>query len=100
MFSLCSSRGMTAEKGRGATVNGDSRRFNLPERTADGDWLDNLANIDGAPPRRRTEVTVERPRTIISRKNSPDIPFTQSITAYRACEQDITYFFSRPTPPT
>src|SRR3546814_4504275 len=69
---LCSSRGMTAEKGRGATVNGDSRRFNLPERTADGDWLDNLANIDGAPPRRRTEVTVERPRTIISRNNSPE----------------------------
>src|SRR3546814_14609522 len=97
MFSLWSSRGMTAEKGRGATVNGDSRRFNLPERTADGDWLDNLANIDGAPPRRRTEVTVERPRTIISRNNSPDIAFSQSINAYRGCEHGCIYCFARPT---
>ncbi|BAI96572.1 MULTISPECIES: PA0069 family radical SAM protein [Sphingobium] len=88
---------MTAEKGRGATVNGDSRRFNLPERTADGDWLDNLANIDGAPPRRRTEVTVERPRTIISRNNSPDIAFSQSINAYRGCEHGCIYCFARPT---
>ncbi|MCH3156225.1 hypothetical protein K3X33_14715, partial [Listeria monocytogenes] len=60
---------------RGATLNAESRRFNLPEREADGDWLDDREGLDGAPPRLRTTVTVERPRTIISRNSSPDIPF-------------------------
>jgi len=88
---------MAAEKGRGATLNGESRRFNMPERIADGDWLDALLEIDGAPPRRRTEVTVEQPRTIISRNSSPDIAFSQSINAYRGCEHGCIYCFARPT---
>ncbi|WP_037451329.1 PA0069 family radical SAM protein [Sphingobium chlorophenolicum] len=88
---------MAAEKGRGATLNGESRRFNLPERIADGDWLDALADVDGVAPRRRTEVAVERPRTIISRNNSPDIAFSQSINAYRGCEHGCIYCFARPT---
>lgn len=88
---------MVAEKGRGATLNGESRRFNLPEREADGDWLDTLSSIDGPVPRRRTQVTVERPRTIISRNRSPDIAFSQSINAYRGCEHGCLYCFARPT---
>lgn len=77
---------MAAEKGRGATLNGESRRFNLAEHIVDGDWLDALDLVDGPKPRRRTEVTVERPRTIITRNRSPDLAFTQSINAYRGCE--------------
>lgn len=50
---------MAIEKGRGATLNGESRRFNLPERLADGDWLDALEQGKDPVPRRRTEVTVE-----------------------------------------
>lgn len=88
---------MATEKGRGATLNGESRRFNMPERIADGDWLDALPEIDGAPPRRRTEVTVEQPRRIISRNSSPDIAFSQSINAYRGCEHGCIYCFARPT---
>lgn len=88
---------MATEKGRGATANGESRRFNMPERKEDGDWLDALTEIDGAPPRRRTEVTIERARTIISRNNSPDIAFSQSINAYRGCEHGCIYCFARPT---
>lgn len=78
---------MVAEKGRGATLNAESRRFNLPERQADGDWLDAVEVLDGPVPRRRTEVTVEHPRTILTRNASPDIGFDQSINAYRGCEQ-------------
>lgn len=88
---------MQPEKGRGATHNGESRRFNLPERTADGDWLDEKTRIDGDPARRRTIVTVERPRTIISRNHSPDLAFDQSINAYRGCEHGCIYCFARPT---
>lgn len=88
---------MAIEKGRGATLNRESQRFNLPEHAADGDWLDSLQAIDGPPSRIRTEVTVERPRTIISRNKSPDIAFSQSINAYRGCEHGCIYCFARPT---
>lgn len=82
---------------RGAALNATSRRFNLPERTADGDWLDAQADIDGAPPPLRTSVTVEKPRSIINRNASPDIPFDRSINAYRGCEHGCIYCFARPT---
>ena len=82
---------------RGATVNTESRRFNLPQTEADGDWLDARGDIDGAPPPLRTSVTVEQPRTIISRNASPDIGFDRSINPYRGCEHGCIYCFARPT---
>ena len=88
---------MVAEKGRGATLNVVSHRFNMAEQVADGDWLDAVEAIDGPAPRRRTQVTVEHPRTIISRNTSPDLSFTQSINAYRGCEHGCIYCFARPT---
>ena len=50
----------------------------------------------GAPPL-RTTVTVEQPRTIISRNHSPDVPFDRSINPYRGCEHGCIYCFARPT---
>ena len=88
---------MAIEKGRGATLKGDSRRFNLPQREADGDWLDAIGDIDGPLTRTRTQVTVEHPRTILTRNQSPDIGFSQSINAYRGCEHGCIYCFARPS---
>ncbi|WP_088182235.1 PA0069 family radical SAM protein [Sphingobium sp. Z007] len=88
---------MAIEKGRGATLNGDSHRFNLPQREADGDWLDAIEHLDGPIPRRRTQVTIEHPRTILTRNASPDIGFSQSINAYRGCEHGCIYCFARPS---
>ncbi len=82
---------------RGATLNGVSNRFNLPQTEADGDWLDAQGVIDGAPPPLRTTVTVEHPRTIITRNTSPDIAFDRSINPYRGCEHGCIYCFARPT---
>jgi len=82
---------------RGATRNDESRRFNLPQTEADGDWLDDRGLIDGAPPPLRTTVTIERPRTIITRNASPDLPFDRSINPYRGCEHGCIYCFARPT---
>jgi DNA repair photolyase len=82
---------------RGATLNHESGRFNLPTREADGDWLDTREDLDGALPRLRTTVTIETPRTIISRNQSPDIPFDRSINPYRGCEHGCIYCFARPT---
>ena len=82
---------------RGATLNCESRRFGLPATEVDGDWLDARLDVDGAPPPLRTTVTVESPRTIISRNQSPDIPFDRSINPYRGCEHGCIYCFARPT---
>ena len=84
-------------KGRGATGNAASARFNDAARVADGDWLDDRDGIDGDAQPLRTTVTVERPRTIITRNSSPDIPFDRSINAYRGCEHGCIYCFARPT---
>ncbi|WP_010217542.1 PA0069 family radical SAM protein [Sphingomonas sp. PAMC 26621] len=82
---------------RGATINSQSSRFALPERAADGDWLDQCESIDGAPPPLRTTVTVERARSIITRNQSPDIGFDRSINPYRGCEHGCIYCFARPS---
>lgn len=87
----------TDRPARGATLNRASSRFNLPDRSEDGDWLDDREVLDGRPPRLRTTVTVERPRTIISRNASPDIGFDRSINPYRGCEHGCIYCFARPT---
>ena len=82
---------------RGATLNTESRRFNLPETQADGGWLDQRATLDETPAPVRTTVTIEQPRTIISRNQSPDVPFDRSINPYRGCEHGCIYCFARPT---
>jgi DNA repair photolyase len=45
----------------------------------------------------KTEVQVERPKKIITRNQSPDIPFDRSINPYRGCEHGCSYCFARPT---
>lgn len=87
----------TPRPARGATHNRESSRFALPMREADGDWLDARDDIDGAAPPLRTTVTVEHPRTILSRNQSPDIPFDRSVNPYRGCEHGCIYCFARPT---
>jgi DNA repair photolyase len=83
-------------KGRGATRNATPTRFNLRERLSEGDWLDQVEALDGVP-KRRTTVTVEHPRTILTRNASPDVGFDRSVNAYRGCEHGCIYCFARPT---
>jgi DNA repair photolyase len=83
-------------KARGATRNATPTRFNLKERVAEGDWLDSVENLDGIAPR-RTTVTIERPKSILTRNSSPDLGFDRSINPYRGCEHGCIYCFARPT---
>jgi DNA repair photolyase len=83
-------------KSRGATRNSTPTRFNLTERVVEGDWLDSVESLDGIVPR-RTTVTVEKPKSILTRNSSPDIGFDRSVNPYRGCEHGCFYCFARPT---
>src|SRR4028119_1350740 len=85
-----------SNRGRGATRNATPTRFNLKERSVEGDWLDTVEALDGVP-KRRTTVTIEHPKTILTRNSSPDVGFDRSINAYRGCEHGCIYCFARPT---
>ena len=86
-----------AVAGRGAPSSAVPTRFGLVSRETDGDWRDHMRTLDGPPVKLRTTVTEERPKTIISFNQSPDIPFDRSINAYRGCEHGCVYCFARPT---
>ncbi|MBV7392793.1 PA0069 family radical SAM protein [Mameliella sediminis] len=45
----------------------------------------------------RTEVSEERPRSIINYVRSPDLPFDRTLNPYRGCEHGCIYCFARPT---
>jgi len=79
-------------KGRGASAN-PSGRYEAVQREAFDDGWD----LDEEPAPLATEVIVERPRTIITRNDSPDIGFDRSINPYRGCEHGCSYCFARPT---
>ncbi len=83
-------------KARGATRNATPTRFNLKERLVEGDWLDSVEQLDGIVPR-RTTVTIEKAKSILTRNSSPDIGFDRSINPYRGCEHGCIYCFARPT---
>ena len=96
MVTYCVAMPVESIKGRGATRNPTPTRFNLQQRHAEGDWLDSVEALDSVP-KRRTTVTIERPRSILTRNRSPDINFDRSVNAYRGCEHGCIYCFARPT---
>lgn len=83
--------------GRGAQSGNVPDRFGLAGREADGDWRDYMEILDGPPVKLRTTVTEERPKTILTFNQSPDIGFDRSVNAYRGCEHGCIYCFARPT---
>jgi DNA repair photolyase len=82
-------------KGRGAALNIEGR-FEAVVREAVDDGWDTPIDEDRARP--KTIVTAERAKSIISRNDSPDIPFTYSINPYRGCEHGCVYCLAGDTP--
>jgi DNA repair photolyase len=83
-----------AHKGRGATLNIEGRFESLRREAFDDGW--EPGELD-EPTRPRTTVTAERAKTIITRNDSPDVPFTWSINPYRGCEHGCIYCYARPS---
>jgi len=83
-------------RGRGAALNPKGRFEKLAvEAVPEGA---ESADDDTRPPGRRpTQVQAEKPRHIISRNDSPDIPYDFSINPYRGCEHGCIYCYARPS---
>ena len=81
-----------ATKGRGATLNPEGRFETVAYETFDDGWQGE-AEVE----RLETVVTEEQVRSIISRNDSPDVPFSQSVNPYRGCEHGCVYCYARPS---
>ena len=84
---------METQRQRGA-LSQMQGRFETVERAA---FDDGWAREDEPLAPLQTTVTVERARSIISKNDSPDIPFDQSINPYRGCEAGCAYCYARPS---
>lgn len=85
---------MSRIKGRGTASNPEGRFEPVRREAVDDGWF---PPEDAGSPRRATTVSEERARSIVSRNDSPDIPFDQSINPYRGCEHGCVYCYARPS---
>jgi DNA repair photolyase len=79
--------------GRGALSNPPGR-FDLQKLEAvDDGWY-----LEESPDSIATTLEPDRARTVISRNDSPDIPFESSVNPYRGCAHGCPYCMSGDTP--
>jgi len=83
----------TVRTGRGAVSNPAGRFESTRAEAVDDGW----GSLDEELPPLATIVQPEPSRSIISRNNSPDISFDQSINPYRGCEHGCVYCYARPS---
>lgn len=76
--------------GQGALTN-RSGRFEPFVRLAESQQPDETRAT------RQIETVLENVRSIITRNQSPDLPFDRSINPYRGCEHGCIYCYARPT---
>jgi DNA repair photolyase len=87
---------LRTQKGRGAVSNLPGRyETQITEAVDDGWWQDD--DEFGQLQASKTFVTPEYAKTILSRNQSPDLPFSVSLNPYRGCEHGCIYCFARPT---
>lgn len=81
-------------RGRGTALRPDGR-YLLHQRSpcADEDFAPDAAADHGV----ETRLFVDQARSVITRNQSPDIPFDRSINPYRGCEHGCAYCFARPS---
>jgi DNA repair photolyase len=61
------------------------------------DHLECILDPDEPQPLPRTQFIEDATQSILTRNDSPDVPFTFSVNPYRGCEHGCAYCFARPT---
>ncbi len=85
----------TSARGRGTPLNPKNRFEEIaivsdPEYAQHADW-------DASERRVPTRWFEDRTKSVLSRNDSPDIPFTYSVNPYRGCEHGCVYCYARPS---
>ncbi len=81
------------DRTRGTQTNRTGRFESLAVEAVDDGW----GIADEELPPVQTTVLPEPARTVITKNNSPDIPFDLSINPYRGCEHGCIYCYARPS---
>jgi DNA repair photolyase len=82
-----------ARKGRGAVSNA-AGRFEPERRVAiDDGW----GSAEQTAQTLEMVYTRDSAKTVITRNDSPDVPFERSLNPYRGCEHGCVYCFARPS---
>jgi DNA repair photolyase len=77
-------------KGRGTPANVAHRFASDTREAVDDGWAPEQ------PPLPRTRLLVDRAKSVITRNESPDLGFEQSLNPYRGCEHGCVYCYARP----
>ena len=77
--------------GRGASYN-PPNRFEPLSYEPDPEWVD----PDEPDPWKTTQYFRDAARTVLTRNNSPDVPFDVGLNPYRGCSHGCAYCFARP----
>ena len=83
-------------KGRGASINPEGRFEIYNRESADDGWFQEPPEGEAAKP--KTVIAIEHAKSVISRHNSPDVGFSQSINPYRGCAHGCSYCARGDTP--
>jgi DNA repair photolyase len=98
-----------ARKGRGAVSNPTPRFAEHDRDAVDDGWgsstfgalplgvLPHPCGSDSGPPVPRTNLHLDSARSILSRNDSPDVPFDRSLNPYRGCQHGCIYCYARPS---
>lgn len=77
-------------RGRGASDN--------PANRFEGKYVDyDLDKDTGKKPAQARKLIPDNTKEILSKNDSPDIPFTYGLNSYRGCEHGCIYCYARPT---
>jgi DNA repair photolyase len=79
-------------RGRGAL----SKRGGRYEKESREEIDDGWGSLEGLEAL-KTNIHIEKPRSIVTKNDSPDISFDRSVNPYRGCEHGCVYCYARPT---
>jgi hypothetical protein len=84
---------------KGAEQSGTRTVFISSNSAEDDGWQHPLSDIDSKDSERslKTQVQAVQAKTILSRNQSPDLPFSVSLNPYQGCEHGCIYCYARPS---